>query len=60
MTTREMAKSVIEALPEDASLDDLMQALYIRAKLEKAEQSAREGRFISHEEVGRRLQKWLK
>lgn len=60
MTTREMARSVIDALPEDASLDDIMEALYLRAKLERAERSIEEGRGIPHEEAKRRLQKWLK
>jgi hypothetical protein len=60
MTTREIAKSVIDALPEDASIDDLMHALYIRAKIERAERSIEEGRGIPHTEAKRRLQKWLK
>ena len=60
MTTREIARSVIEALPEDASMDDIMRALYIRAKIEKAERSIEEGRGVTHEEAKKRLQKWLK
>jgi hypothetical protein len=60
MTTREIARSVIEAMPEDASLDDIMRALYIRAKLERSERSIEEGRGIPHAQVKPRLQKWLK
>ncbi|HUT56823.1 MAG TPA: hypothetical protein VNA25_02985 [Phycisphaerae bacterium] len=60
MTTKEIARSVIEALPEDASIDDIMQALYVRAKLERAERSIEEGRGIPHAEAKRRLQKWLR
>ena len=60
MTTREMARSVIDALPENASLDDIMEALYLRAKLERAERSIEDGRGIPHEEAKKRLQKWLK
>jgi hypothetical protein len=56
MTTREMARNVIDALPEDASLDDIMEALYLRAKLERAERSIEEGRGIPHEEAKKRLQ----
>ena len=58
MVAKELAKTVISALPEDASLDDIMHALYIRAKFEHGEQEIRAGRGISHEEVKRRLQKW--
>jgi hypothetical protein len=60
MTVREIAKSVIEALPEDASMDDIMRALYLRAKLERAERSIEEGRGIPHATAKKRLQKWLK
>ena len=60
MTTKEIAKSVIEALPEDASIDDIMQALYVRAKLERAERSIEQGRGIPHAEAKQRLQKWLR
>ena len=60
MTTKEIARSVIEALPEDASIDEIMQALYVRAKLERAERSIEQGRGIPHAEAKQRLQKWLK
>ena len=60
MTTREIAKSVIEALPESASMEEIMQALYVRAKLERAERSIEEGRGIPHAQAKQRLAKWLK
>ncbi len=60
MTVIETAKSVIESLPADASMDDIMHALYLRAKLERAERSLDEGRGLPHEEAKKRLQKRLK
>ncbi len=57
MTTREIAKSVIDALPEDASLDDIMRALYVRLKLEGAERSIEEGKGVMHDQAKQRLQK---
>jgi len=60
MTTREIALSVVEAMPDDASMDDIMRALYIRAKLDKAERSIDEGRGVPQAEVKKRLQKRLK
>ena len=41
-------------------MDDIMQALSIRAKLERAERSIEEGRGIPHAKAKQRLQKWLK
>ena len=50
---------MIDKLPEDTTMDDIIHALYIRAKLERAEKSIREGKGIPHEEAKKRLHKWL-
>ncbi len=57
---KEKAKSVIDKLPDNTTIDDIIHALYIQAKLERAERSIREGKGIPHEEAKKRLQKWLK
>ena len=57
---KEKAKSLIDKLPDNTTIDDIIHALYIQAKLERAEKSIREGKGISHEEAKKRLQKWLK
>ena len=41
-------------------MDDVMRALYIGAKVERAECSIASGKGISHEEAKQRLQKWPK
>jgi len=43
MTSKETAQQVLEALPDDASMDDIMHALYVRAKCEHGERQIREG-----------------
>jgi predicted transcriptional regulator len=61
MTIKEKAKSVIDNLPEDSTMDDIMHALYIQAKLEKGLQEINEGKGISHEVVKERLlNKWAR
>jgi hypothetical protein len=60
MVAKEAAKHVIDAMPEDASLDDIIHALYVRAKFEHGERQIRDGGGIPHEEARQRLQKWLK
>jgi hypothetical protein len=47
-------------LPDDASMDDIIHALYVRAKFEHGEGEIRQGQGVPHEEVRQRLQKWLK
>jgi hypothetical protein len=60
MTEKDIAKQVIDALPKGATMDDIMHALYIRAKFDKGEQEIRDGKGISHKEAKRRLSKWLR
>ncbi len=53
--------SMVRRLPDDATLDDIMHALYLRAKIERAEREVEEGKGIPHEVVRKRiLQKWAK
>ena len=60
MIIKEIAKQVIDNLPNEVTMDDIMHALYIRTKFDHGEREIREGKGISHEEVRRTLQKWLK
>lgn len=57
---KEQAKKIIDNLPDDTTIDDVMHALYVQTKLERAEKSIQDGKGISHEEAKKRLQKWLK
>ena len=60
MAEKEIARQVIDSLPDDATMDDIMHALYVRAKFEKGEREIREGKGIPHDEAKRRLNKWVK
>ena len=60
MAAKSMAKRVIDTLPEDASLDDIIHALYVRAKFERGEREIRDGRGVPQAEAQQRLQKWLR
>jgi hypothetical protein len=59
-TAKEAAKEAIDALPENATMDDIMYALYIRAKCERADRMIDKGKGIPHEEAKRRIRKWLR
>jgi len=60
MTVKEVARQLIEKLPDDADLDDVIHALYVRAKFETGEQQIREGQGIPHEQAKQRIRKWVK
>ena len=57
---KDTAKQVIDALPADATMDDVMHALYVRAKCERADRQIEEGKGITHQEAKRRLRRWLR
>lgn len=59
MSVKEMAKKVIDSLPDAVAFDDLMYALYVRAKFEKGESEIRGGKGVSHGRARQRLKKWL-
>lgn len=60
MQVKEIAKQVIDKLPDDSSLDDIMHALYIAAKFDHGEDQIRRGLGVSHEDAKQKLKKWLK
>ena len=60
MTVKEIAKQTIDILPNEAVFDDIIHALYIKAKFEHGENEIRNGKGISHSEAKKRLQEWVK
>ncbi|MBM2815956.1 MAG: hypothetical protein HW421_2718 [Ignavibacteria bacterium] len=60
MTIKEIAIQTIDNLPNEAVYDDIMEAIYIRAKFEAGLEEIKEGKGIPHEEAKARLMKWVK
>jgi len=60
MIAKQQVFELIEDLPDELDIDEIMYRLYVRQKLETAEKDVREGRIISHEEVVRETSKWFK
>ncbi len=60
MQVKEIAKQVIDKLPNKSTLDDIIHALYIKAKFEHGENQIRQNMGIPHEEAKNELKKWLK
>lgn len=54
-TIKQTAHELIDHLPEQASWDDVMYALYVRQKLERSLQAASEGRVTSQEDAKKRF-----
>lgn len=58
-SVREQVIQILDALPEDATLDDVMAELFFRMRVEKGLKDLDEGRWITQEEVEKRMAKWL-
>ena len=51
--------ALLHEMPDDIDTDDLMYRLYLRHKIEVAEEATEAGDVVSHEEVMRRSDAWL-
>ncbi len=60
MSVKEMAKDIIDKLPNESTIDEIIHALYVKSKFDKGEQEIRNGSGITHAEAKKRLQKWIK
>jgi hypothetical protein len=55
---QELLKLVNE-LPEQVEIEEVLHRLYLREKLEAAEGDVREGRVLSHEDVVAETARWF-
>ena len=50
----------IQDMPEEFSVDELMERLLILQKIEEGQQQIQAGQFYTEEEAEKKLEKWLK
>jgi predicted transcriptional regulator len=58
-TLKQAVIAMIERLPDDATVDDIMAELFFRQKVDEGLRQLDAGEGIEHEEAKRRLGKWL-
>jgi predicted transcriptional regulator len=58
-TPKEVARDLLDRLPDDCSLQDIQYHLYVRQMIEEGRRDVREGRVFSQEEIERDLAQWL-
>ena len=59
MTTKESVLQTISELPDDATLEEILDAVLLRLKVERGRRQIQECQGVPHEEVRERLAKWL-
>lgn len=60
MAGKDVARQVIDALPDEASVDEIIHALYLHAKFQRGESEIRQGRGLTNDQAKQRLGKWVK
>ena len=50
---------IIQSLPDDVTLDDIMAELYFKLQVDSGLKELDDGKGIPHEEVEKRMSKWL-
>jgi hypothetical protein len=50
---------VLDALPDDASMDEVLERIRFKAKLLRSRAQAERGEGVPHEQVVERLDQWL-
>ena len=58
-TAKQEVRKVLDTLPEDASLEDIQCHLYVLQRIEWGREDVAQGRVIPHDEVERRMARWL-
>ena len=58
-TAKDEVRALLEKLPDDASLHDIQYHIYVRQKIERGLEAIRQGNIIPHEEVVKRMSRWL-
>jgi predicted transcriptional regulator len=59
ISPKQAALKMIEQMPADASLEDIMYELYFRQRVDRGLQELDAGETVSHEEVKQSLVQWL-
>ncbi len=56
---KEAAIEAIQALPDDASIEDINYRIFLLTRLEQARQEVAEGNLIEQEVIEEKMKKWI-
>lgn len=57
---KEAVMSMVKEMPENATLEDIMESLYVKQKILKGKNQLEAGQFYTHEEAKDMMKAWLK
>jgi predicted transcriptional regulator len=56
---KQVAREVLESLPDDCSLEEIQYRLHVRQMVEEGREEVRRGAVVAQEEVEQDLERWL-
>jgi predicted transcriptional regulator len=59
ISAKEPVRRLLDALPDDASLEDIRHHIYVREKIERGLRDVEAGCVVDQDEAKRRMAKWL-
>ena len=60
MTSKQEVLKAIEALPDEAGIEDVMDRLYLLYKIQRGIEQADAGQTVTQEEARKRMSRWLR
>ncbi len=57
-TVKAEIRKMIDALPEDVTIEDIQYHLYVRERIERARAEVEQGKLLDEDEVERRMAQW--
>ena len=59
MSTKEAVLALVQRMPDDATAPEILEELHLRLAIDEGLRQLDAGQGIDHEEVKRRLSRWL-
>ena len=57
--TKEEIRKILDALPDDATWEDVQYSIYVRERVERGKAEAAEGKLTDQGQVETRMKRWL-
>jgi len=59
LSPKKTASKLINELPDDCTYEDIQYHLYVIQKIERGLNDVKEGKYFTHEQMKKKLAKWL-
>jgi predicted transcriptional regulator len=59
-SSKHAALRIIQQMPDDSSLEEVIYELYFRQRVERGLEELRQGKTVSHQSVKKSVAKWLR